>query len=740
MAAAATTWQRMRPRVIMADPGLSNLRTAARVAVVNPLVFAFALLVLDNGQVTLFAFFAVFALLVLGNFGGAPAHRLGALAGTTLAGAALVALGTVASPYPWTAAVATLGVVFVIQFAAMFGGYIAASTVPLILAFVISASLQAPVTQVPQRVAGWMLGGAAATPAAMLLWPNRDRDVLRRSAADALDAVAAFVARMRVDADLTEPLRRADDALARLRADMAGNRRLAGPARRKRALAELVMELQRAVRFATAWTVRHGDSRIPEGDVLAACVVAVLSASGAALCGGPPPDLERLEEARIAHRQALDAWASSHLRAGDDGAQVLDGLEVEHRVRVLSFLTLAMGTNAAIAGGRDVDTHSLQVPYGATVQHGVRAAASRVWRTAAAHFSWTSSLLHTSVRAAIGLAAAVVVARSFSLDRAFWVVLGTLSVLRSSVLATGRSTVQALAGTVIGFVVGGLFTYWFAQDSAVLWAVLPLAVFFAAYAPSAISFTVGQAAFTILLIVVFNLLVPTGWQVGLVRVEDIAIGTGIGLLVSLLVWPRGARADFASAVSRLYRHAAVYFAESLNVQVGKGSMAATTDARADVEEAQEKLGEALDQLLGERSAHHVAPETAEMLVGASDQLVMASETLDVLVDQGYVAADCHEGARQISAQGSAVVASWFMLAERIDGLPAVHIVAVDRAELRQAALQCLDAWRAAPSMSIRPAMAVAWTCDWLELIDKDLRDLEAPADQVALSASVPWWK
>jgi hypothetical protein len=48
-------------------------------------------------------------------------------------------------------------------------------------------------------------------------------------------------------------------------------------------------------------------------------------------------------------------------------------------------------------------------------------------------------------------------ARTLGLAHAFWVVLGTLSVLRSNALGTGRTAFEALAGTVMGFVVGGIF-------------------------------------------------------------------------------------------------------------------------------------------------------------------------------------------------------------------------------------------------------------------------------------------
>jgi hypothetical protein len=83
-----------------------------------------------------------------------------------------------------------------------------------------------------------------------------------------------------------------------------------------------------------------------------------------------------------------------------------------------------------------------------------------------------------------------------SVQHAFWVVLATLSVLRSNALGTGASVLAALAGTIVGIVVGGVVVYSIGTSDAVLWAALPPALLLAAYAPRAISFAAGQAGFT----------------------------------------------------------------------------------------------------------------------------------------------------------------------------------------------------------------------------------------------------
>src|SRR5438128_3987199 len=145
-------------------------------------------------------------------------------------------------------------------------------------------------------------------------------------------------------------------------------------------------------------------------------------------------------------------------------------------------------------------------------------------------------------RDSTGLAVAVFIAQRTGLQHSFWVVLGTLSVLRSNALGTGWSVLTALAGTAVGILIGAGLVIAIGTHEAVLWGVLPAAVLLAAYAPRAISFAAGQAGFTVVLFILFNIIQPVGWRVGVVRIEDVAIGFAISLGVGLLFWPRGAAA------------------------------------------------------------------------------------------------------------------------------------------------------------------------------------------------------
>jgi hypothetical protein len=135
------------------DPGFSALRRAARAAIVIPLAFAFADLVLRAPQSLVFVMFGCFALLVISDFGGFRRPRAIAYLTATLVGAALVALGTFVSSSTWLPAVVMFIVGFAISFSRIFGGYVAAANLGMLLSFVIAVTIPASPDVIPEREA-----------------------------------------------------------------------------------------------------------------------------------------------------------------------------------------------------------------------------------------------------------------------------------------------------------------------------------------------------------------------------------------------------------------------------------------------------------------------------------------------------------------------------------------------------------------------------------------------------------
>jgi len=729
-----------------ADPGFAALRRAARAAVVIPITFGFSVLVLREPQNVIFVVFGCFALLIMSDFGGLRPPRALAYLTATLVGAVLVAAGTVFSSITLLAAAGMLLVGFVIAFSRVFGGYVAAAQTGMLLSYVLAVSIPAPPSAIPARVGGWALAGIVSTLAGVLLWPRFEHVTLRKRAAEAARAIAALLEKMRstsnpLDGAAVSVARKAEQAA---RQDYAATtKRPAGPTRRDRAFVELLIELQRIVDIIerpfqqSSAAVRP---RLPEGDELARIVIAALRASAEVLVGGAPPDIRAVAEARDRHRTALDGWGQRELHAGRPTEEVLEGLDVDHTLRVVAYLTIAAATNAVIAAGGDPEIDP-RLPVSAPRLGGITGVMVRIQRTVASHLEASSTVMQNSLRVALGLALAVVIARTLGLSHAFWVVLGTLQVLRSSALGTGRTTLQALAGNVIGVAIGGLFAVLAGNHPVAMWIALPIVIFIAAYAATAVGFVASQAAFTINLIVIFNLISPSGWQVGLVRIEDVAVGAAISIVVGLLLWPRGVRRELGRALASFYVAVGNYLEMAFDRVLGLERAGGLQSVRSQTIQARNRAGEAFDAFLNEKAASPLDPQTAGFLLSAGTQAMLAGDLLDVIASRlGYQAGSCPEGAQEVNGQVQVLLTQLRHYADELtlndqNGSPGT----VSPEVLRRAALQCLERWRS-DERTGRSAMAVVMAAEWIQNLARLEEDLGKPVGAAAAAARTPWWR
>jgi len=715
------------------DPGYAALRRAARAAIVIPLAFAFIDLLLREPQSLIFVVFGCFSLLVISDFGGFRRPRALAYLTATLVGAVLVALGTLVSSSAWLAAVVMLVVGFVISFSRIFGGYVAAASIGMILSFVIAVSIPGSADVIPARVGGWAMAGLVSTLAAVALWPRFERVTMHDYAARALNAVADLVEGKQSNTGekdlprLKEVARKAVDDARRTYAMTA--KRPDVPARRGRAFAELLVELDRIVQVIEhpfhedRPAVRPG---LAEGDQLAASVVSALRASAGVLMGGGQPDVDAIEVARLEHRVALDRWAAEQLRAGRQCEQVLDGLDFDDTLRVVSYVTFVLGGNAIIAAGAPSD---------------ISDTSAHILRTIRAHLEAPSTVLQDSLRVAIGLALAVFVARTLGISHAFWVVLGTIQVLRSTALGTGRTVILAVVGNAIGVVVGGLFALLAGNHPAIMWTAFPIAVFGAAYAATTIGFMLSQAAFTINLIIVFNLISPAGWQVGIVRIEDLLVGAFISLLVGVLLWPGGARRELARALAGLYRGVVEYLDHGFDRVLGFSPAGGMDPARQAVVRARDRADAAFDTFLSERGGGAFDQDTATFLLSSANHALLAGDLLEVISGvMGYQAGTCADGAQKVDDQVGTLLAAYRRLADLLSLAPvaAAH-EDVSPSALRQAELGCLRRWQSDADVG-RGAMAVVMAGEWVQNLARLETDLEGAVGTAAEAARRPWWR
>ena len=519
----------------MAAKGLDRpaLLRALRGALVIPAVFALTLALLGPEAGT-FGAFGSFALLLFVEFSGVLRARLVAYLALAGAGAGLVALGTLCSSRVETAVLGMVLVGFGVVFAGAVNGQFAAATTAALLAFVLPVTIPAATAPVGDRLLGWSVACAVSIPAALLLWPHRGRDELRAATVRACSALADALAAAGSPAALAAT-ERSRAAMATLTDRVVATPyRTTGPTAADLALVNLIDEVGWLPPFVYALAADPPGEHDPVRQEAMAAATAGLRSAAAVLAGSRErPDRARLNAARDALIHGPDATAD--LLGRPDGIASLD---TAFRLQAVTSLVRTIGDLAPVAAGvvRPGRVRSGGGPAGAAADT-LRGTADTLRATggiAADLASPRAVWFRNSLRAGIGLGLAVFVAQIADLQHAFWAVLGTLSVLRSSALGTSRTALRAVAGTLLGLVVGTVLMIAIGTSEPLLWVVLPVVVFVAGFGP-AVSFIAAQAAFTITVVVLFNLIQPAGWRVGLIRVEDVVIGCVVAIGVGLLV-------------------------------------------------------------------------------------------------------------------------------------------------------------------------------------------------------------
>ena len=171
----------------------------------------------------------------------------------------------------------------------------------------------------------------------------------------------------------------------------------------------------------------------------------MLAAGGrSAACGpGWPPPMPLSPTWRVAPLLAQPRGPES---GGTDAVSSIRDIDPGFPVRMVAFAVEQLTDVALDALGIRRRDASLPDRWSATVRS--------YSPVAAGHLTARSVWFRNSLRGAVALAIAVAVAEATTVQHGFWVVLGTLSVLRSNALGTGSTAVRAVVGTALGFVLG----------------------------------------------------------------------------------------------------------------------------------------------------------------------------------------------------------------------------------------------------------------------------------------------
>jgi uncharacterized membrane protein YccC len=633
------------------DPDLLVVKRSVRAAIVIPAIFAIAHTYFSSPQVGLFAAFGSFSMLLLVEFTGPVRTRVASYLSMFAVSAALITVGTAVSTNK-VGSVVAMGVVgFVVLFAGIVAPRAATASTAVLLNFVLPVAVAQPASAIGDRLLGLVLAGAASISACLLLWPPPWHDNLRRRLSAAADAIGRL-ARAQAQGDADPSLHtEVSDALAQLRTQFsATSYPPTGAAFSAIALSKLVGRIEWVASFGVLLRDDHllSDPRFAGEHRQAR---AVIEASGETLreaagliCDGeahPVSDPVRIAALQEATRR-LDVLIEAELNADaaivvheESGLTSFEGSEQENSSIASSSLdpglharglgvAVGMVADAALesAGAEPASDRRRSMPGAWSAHHAGHRLLS--------HLSFRSVWFRNAVRGAAGLALAVAIVEITNVSHGFWVVLGAMSVLRSNALGTGATALRAIGGTTIGFVVGSAIMLGIADHTVLLWVLLPLAVLVAGMAPSMISFAAGQAGFTLVVIILFNIIEPAGWKVGLTRIEDVAIGCGVSVVVGLLFWPRGATAALGRAMSDAFVASSAYLADAVNRLTMTSHFVDTGPSEREAYRAYLLLDDVTRQFFTERGAKVVSVDTVARLFTGSNRLRLAAYTLGTL--------------------------------------------------------------------------------------------------------------
>ncbi|WP_329460690.1 FUSC family protein [Streptomyces sp. NBC_01497] len=725
------------------DPKLMALRRAARAGIVSPGLFAFGVEVLHNSTVAAFTAFGSLALLLFVDFTGPLRERVVQQGALVVAGAIQVCAGTLASRQVWIGAGVMLVVAFIVLFSGVVSSVLAGASTSLLIAFILAVTLPGPADSLTDRLTGWLMAGAVSVVAVGVLWPAPDQDPLRAATAQACRAIAR-----------------------QLRAEVSCRRGGLTPDLRE-VTAQAVSEATAAVdRLRTSFfAVPYRPTGLSTAGRTLVRLVDQVVWLDAILQRGPFHDQaqkpeESICKVELAAADLLDQGASI-LRSADVGEK-LDAPEyLSPRVQNLRELCAAMeatiifslprpqpettsDTSQGPSGPAEPGFRAQQMSFGISSIAAnidlITAAARRAWwqrllgrrpkgipspvtaaqKRAASHVQWNSVSLHNSVRGAMGLALAVLVAGLTGVEHSFWVVFGTLAVLRSNALTTGQNAARAIAGTTAGIVVGGITLITVGTDTTALWVLLPVGVFFTGLAPATFSFAAGQAGFTGTLLILFTIVDPEGLGIGLTRIEDVVIGCTVSVLVGALFWPRGAGTTLRKSLAEALSDAAAYLRSAVAFGVTPDRTDACAVASQRSAAAARRLDDTFRGYLAERGTKHFSLNDVTALITAVAVLRLTADAVLALW-----ADDTTPPGPELSVPRGQLLGSASQLVEWYEAA-ALALVQRDGTVIPAPSLSAADsilsntAWHhlVVDEPTARTAVRVVWTAEHIEAAEQ----------------------
>ncbi|WP_144445661.1 FUSC family protein [Inquilinus limosus] len=487
----------------------------------------------------------------LADPGGPNADRLRALSGFALLSTAFVIAGAAAASQGWGWAAAAVFPCALIG--AMAGAYGAPARQIGTLATVVCVTAADHPTASPAGLAEFAAVHLAGCLWAMLLalsiWrihPFRPARSTLAATYRGLAAMAAGLARLEPGSAPLAWARHAQRYRPAVRAAIESARAALGRAMRGRGLGDYAERLLVAL------------------DIAERIFGQLIALSDLRQHAGPAGDRRRLEERQALRRLALTLYRRA--RSFDTGPGEIAGPQ-----RSLDRLALLAGRmEGPVAAGLARIVEEIRATGSARPAPGWDQAAAASRGIAArlaplrAHLNPRSEILRHALRAAVATTAAVLLSHALGFAYSYWMAIATVLVLQPSVATTWPRALERAVGSVLGGVLAALLGLVLHTPLAITAAVFPLAV--ATMAVRSVNYGLFVFFLTPLFVLVVELSQPgaSEWALAGTRALNNVLGSVIGLLGGLLLWPsregRQLRPALAAAIEANGRYAALAFA------------------------------------------------------------------------------------------------------------------------------------------------------------------------------------
>jgi hypothetical protein len=571
------------------DPGLANIRRASRVAIVACLAFYTCRYALGNPAMATYALFGTVALGALSQIPGGGRQRARTLLAALPVAAVLVTAGTLLSVSTATAVLGMFVLGFSVSYASVGGPRLVAVATGMQLLYILPCFPPYEPGSLGWRLAGLALAVLLLALAEVVLWqdpapvPYRQRLAgVVTALTDCLDALAGDVAR-------TEAGTVGDSlAVAKGGADGGGGgtrERLAGLLTEASTAMDAVrpsrlppaLRPASAVRRDRALSQAGGAARLilgrtadlffedgpeplnaPHAATLLRQAAASTRAAAAALRGdGPPPETEPMD-------RAVADFRAARLRATPDRIHP-DRLRLGALALVVGDAVTVLVTSVRVATGATIDPENqLAGAAPGPFWYAYRSTPWLWWHRFQEHLTPRSVYFQGALRLALALAAARLLAGVLDLSHGFWVLLATLTLLRTSAADTRSALRPALAGTLVGSVFAAGLLVVGAQPQVYAIA-LPLAMVIGFAAGPLFGPAWASGLFTVVVALIFAQVAPVDWHLAEARVLDVAVGAAIGVVIGLFAWPRGGSGELHRATANFLTACAAAVRETVAV-------------------------------------------------------------------------------------------------------------------------------------------------------------------------------